>query len=341
MKILHFFLLLLLSCSCNSEKKNQLHLFVWSEYFGQESIRQFEKEFDCEVIVDTFDSNEAMYTKLRLGAKGYDIVMPSNYIYETMQEQGMLRTLDLEQLSNKKNLDMQLLNHFGIQDLSYGIPYSMTYTGLGFIPSRVQDFKASWTIFARSNLKGRMTMLNDMRETLGAALATLGYDINTSSEDELRQAVELLLQWRQNLAKFESEQYKNGLANLEFLVVQGYNSDILQVYSENPNANFAWPAEGSIASIDLLVILQNAPNPSLAEEFINFCLRPEVAAEIVNSSFTTSLVQIPEELLPQDPKIRAILQPNAENREKAHLIRNIGDKLGAYTEAWERVLAGS
>lgn len=340
MRLLLLLSLSLLCCGCDSQTKPQLHLFVWSEYFSPQAIKQFEDEYACHVVLDTFDSNEAMYTKLRLGTKGYDIVMPSNYIYETMQEQGMLRPINLDNLPNLVHLNREELDSFGIDNLSTGIPYLMTYSGLGYIQNRVSNFEPSWTIFARKDLRGRMTMLNDMREALGAALLTLGYSVNTNSVDELNQAVDLLLKWRENLAKFESEQYKNGLANLEFLVVQGYNSDILQVMTENPQATFGWTYEGTIASIDLLAILKNAPNPELAENFINFCLRPEVAAQIVKTSYTTCLVKIPSANLPQDPEILSILQPSTENRKKAQLIRNVGDSLQIYTDAWERVLTG-
>lgn len=340
MRILAAIFLLLAFCGCGSSDKPKLHLFVWSEYFSQNIIDQFEEEYGCYVILDTFDSNEAMYTKLRLGARGYDIVMPSNYIFETMQNQEMLRAIPPENLSNLKHLNFEELREFEMDDVSYGVPYLMTYTGLGYVPERVSDFDGSWKIFAHKDLKGRMTMLNDMRETLGAALTTLGYSINTKEIKEIDQAVELLLQWRNNLAKFESEQYKNGLANLEFLVVQGYNSDILQVMSENDKIRFQWPLEGAVASVDILAILKNAPNPDLAEKFINYCLRPEIAAEIVNSSFSTCLVVIPPEKLPQDPEVLSILYPSEEIRKKTQIIRNIGDFLNVYSEAWERVLTG-
>lgn len=332
--------LLLIFAGCGSSDKPQLHLFVWSEYFSQDVINDFEKEFDCHVILDTFDSNEAMYTKLRLGATGYDIVMPSNYIFETMHDQGMLREIRSENISNLKHLNFEELKSFEIDDVSYGVPYLMTYTGLGYVPSRVPDFQGSWRIFSRKELKGRMTMLNDMREALGAALLTLGYSINTKEIKEIDEAVDLLLQWRGNLAKYESEQYKNGLSNLEFLVVQGYNSDMLQVMADNEKISFKWPLEGAVASVDILAILKSAPNPDLAEKFINYCLRPEVAAAIVNASFSTCMVVIPEESLPQDPLVMSILYPSKEVREKAQLIRNIGDYLTIYTQAWERVLTG-
>ncbi len=336
-----FLLLFLLTLSsCQSDNRPVLHLFVWSEYFSSDAIEQFEQEYNCRVILDTYDSNEAMYTKLRLGASGYDIIMPSNYIYETMVEQEMLRTIDFDRIPNLSNLNQSQLSLFQVKDLRSGVPYLMSYTGIGYIPSRVTHFDPSWTVFARKELQGRMTMLNDMREAMGAALITLGYDVNTRAAAEVEEAVQLLLKWRENLAKFESEQYKNGLANLEFLVVQGYNNDILQVISENDDAAFGWPKEGAIASIDLLAIPKNAKNPELAEQFINFCLRPEIAAETVLATFATCLVEIPEELLPQDPAVRAILTPSQEHKEKAQVIRNLGEALTLYSRGWERVLSG-
>lgn len=340
MRLVLFASLLLLLCGCQSDTKQQLHLFVWSEYFSGDVIKQFENEFNCEVILDTYDSNEAMYTKLRLGASGYDLIMPSNYIYQTMQEQGMLRIINLDQIKNLGNINQDELDRYGIKNLSFGIPYLMSFTGIGYIPSRVKEFVPTWNIFSRTDLRGRMTMLKDMREALGAALITLGYDINTQSAQELEQAVELLLNWRTNIAKYESEQYKNGLANLEFLVVQAYNNDVLQVMSENPKADFSWPQEGAVASIDLLAIPINAQNPELAELFIDFCLRKDIAIKTVQTTYSTCLVKFPREELNFDEHVLSILYPSDDKAQKIQLIQNVGEALPLYSEAWERVLSG-
>lgn len=341
MRLVYAMLALLLFSSCEMSSKPTLNLFVWSEYFSKEVIAQFEEEYNCRVVIDTYDTNEAMYAKLLLGGDSYDIVMPSNYIFEIMVTQGMLHQLDPTNISNSGNLDIRDLKRFGLNDLRYGVPYLLSYTGLGYIPQRVENFEPSWTIFANRKYKGRMTMLNDIREVLGAALATLGYSVNTRDPAQLDEAVSLVLNWKQNLAKFESEQFKSGLASWEFLIVQGYASDILQVIDESPDVAYGWPREGAIVSVDFLAIPENASNPELAEAFINFCLQPEVAAEVVAATFGTPAVTIQENDLPVGSEARSIIFPPPEIRERAHLIRDVGDAIVLYNQAWERILNGS
>jgi spermidine/putrescine transport system substrate-binding protein len=327
----------LLLTGCGSSKP-QLNLFVWGEYFSPELIEQFEEEHDCQVVIDTFETNEAMYAKLKLGAAGYDIVMPSNYIVETMVEQGMLRLINIPDLKNIDFIDRREAERIGIPIGPYGIPYMISYSGLGCRKERIEDFKPSWTLFGRSSLRGRMTMLGDMREAMGASLITLGYSVNTDDPDEIDRAVELLLKWKKNLAKFESEQFKNGLASAEYLVVQGYNTDILQVIIEEPSVSFVYPEEGSPFSIDCLAIPATSKNPELALAFIDFFLRPDIAARNMNFSLTANLVAVDRDHLIETLRNSGILNPPESLREKAQLIKNLGETLRLYSEAWERVL---
>src|SRR5262245_11347413 len=235
-------LLLICLClvGCRSSEKPILHLFIWSNAIQPELLSQFEEQHHCSIVIDTYDSNEALYAKLMLGATGYDLVFPSNYLIGLMAKRGLILPLEPEKLSLLKNID-PLYPPFQMVHSLYGIPYLVSYTGLAYRKDRIQDFLPSWTIFGDARYKGRMTMLNDVRETVGASLITLGYSANSTDPTEIHQAADQLIRWKPNLAKFESEQYKNGIASAEYLIVHGYGGDILQVMQENPMVAFAYP----------------------------------------------------------------------------------------------------
>ncbi|HPB55248.1 MAG TPA: spermidine/putrescine ABC transporter substrate-binding protein, partial [Candidatus Aminicenantes bacterium] len=292
-------LLSLFFVSCG-QKKRELNVYTWADYFKPELIERFERENNCRIVIDTFDSNEAMYAKLKAGAKGYDLVTPSSYMVSLMDQQGMVRKIRPELIPNRKNIDPEFLKITIDKSMDHSVPYMITVTGIAYLKSRVADVRPTWALFDRQDLKGRMTMFNDMRETLGAALKSLGYSLNSHNPEELDKAKEVVLRWRKNLAKFENEQYKSGLASGEFLLVHGYSGDILQVQKENPDIAFTIPEEGTAISCDDLVIPLGAAQEELAHKFINFLLDAKVAAE--NTEFVGYLCpnRLSYELLPRE-----------------------------------------
>lgn len=325
-------ILLLLLMGCQSSNKPVLHLYIWSSAIKPELIRQFEDTYNCRIVVDTYDSNEALYAKLKLGAKGYDLIFPSNYLIGLMVKNGLVQPFQWEKIPNLANLDPSYPTY-----QHYGVPYLVSYTGIGYRKDRVIPFSPTWKIFADSQFKGRMTLLNDMREALGASLLTLGYSVNSTEPAELEQAADQLIGWKRNLAKFESEQYKNGLASAEFLIVQAYGGDILQVMQENPHVAFGYPVEGTTFAIDYAALLKEAPQPDLAHAFVNFLLEPEVAKENTLFTFYLHPSKPSYALLPKELQQEPILFPSEEVRKRATLIENVGADLKLYTQAWDRV----
>ena len=323
-----------------AEKKPVLNIYTWSDYVKPELIQRFERENGCKVVVDTFDSNESMYAKLKAGATGYDLLFPSSYMVKIMNEQGMLRKLAPEWIPNLRNIDPAYLAMAFDKQMEHSVPYTVTVTCLGVLGGRVPDFEPTWAMFDRADLKGRMTMLNDHRETIGAALKFLGYSLNTLDEEELAQAKEVVLRWKKNIAKFENEQYKNGLASGEFLMTHGYSGDLMLVQSENPDIQIAIPREGTALSFDDMVIPADAGQVELAHRFINFVLDPHVAAELTEFIYFLCPNEVSYQYL--SPEIRAdpILFPPPEVVEKLEMIGDLGDKNVQYTKLWDEIKAG-
>lgn len=334
-----FSALLITGCG---EAKPTLHIYTWNEYIDMELVRQFEKENNCRVVLDIFDSNESMWSKIQMGASGYDIIFPSSYMVKTMAEANIIEKIDHSKIPNLKNIDPNFLTSALDANMTYGIPYMITYTGIAYrddtqsvIDNPIDN---SWNILeTRSEFKGRITLLNDMRETIGAGLIYHGYSINTTNEAELVEARDTVIKWKRNIAKFEAEQYKIGIANKEFAVVHGYSGDIGQVQLEDEAIKFFLPREGFIMSCDEMVIMKDAPNKELAYKFINFIHDGRVAAK--NTEYTTywcpNTAAI--EFLPDEVKNNPCIFPSPEDLKRGQVIDDIGSALSLYTKIWDEI----
>lgn len=336
--------LLVLSLSVVSQvgcgrRKPVLHLYNWADYIKPELIERFEREQHCRVVVDTFDSNEAMYAKLKAGATGYDLVFPSSYMVDMMRRQEMLMPLDRARLPNLAHLDPAWITAAADPQCAYSVPYMISYSVLAYRQSKVPDFEPTWGVFDRDSLSGRVTMLNDMRETLGAALKFLGLSLNTTNAAEIAQARDVVTGWKRHLAKFENEQYKNGIASGEFLVVHGYSGDILQVMDEEPDIAVGLPREGTSIACDEMAIPRGARHAELAHAFINFMHTPEVAAENIEFVYylcpNLPAYSFVSEEVKGNP---AVFLPD-DIRVKSEVIRDLGEHNALYTRAWDQIKA--
>ncbi len=319
------------------QAKPVLSLYTWSDYIKPELVKRFEREHGCRVVLDTFESNEAMYAKLKAGASGYDLLTPSSYMVSLMNAQGMLRRLDHALLPNLVHVDPDYLAIAVDKTMDHSVPYMLVVSGIAYLEGRVKDVIPSWQMFGRTDLAGRMTMFNDMRETIGAALKTLGHSINSTDPAELAAAESLLLEWKENIAKFENEQYKIGLASGEFLLVHAWNGDIFQVGKENPDVRFFVPEEGTIISCDDLVIPADAREPGLAHAFINFLHDPAIAAENTVAIYYLCPNKDSYPLLPAEIRDNPGIFIDPAIRAKSEVIADIGAANALYVKVWDRL----
>jgi spermidine/putrescine transport system substrate-binding protein len=337
--VLSLFAISLLWLAGCGKSRPVLSVYTWSDYIKPELVRRFERENDCRVVIDTFESNEAMYAKLKAGATGYDVLTPTSYMVSLMFDQDMLLRLDRTRLPNISHVDPDFLKITVDKTMDHSVPYMLVWSGIAYLAGRVKDVRLSWGMFDRTDLKGRMTMFNDMRESIGAALKFLGHSINTRDEKELREAEAVLLRWKKNLAKFDNEQYKLGLASGEFLLVHAWNGDVFQVRKENPDVRFFIPDEGTIISCDDLVIPKSSRQVALAHAFINFLHDPKVAAE--NTNFIYYLCPNKDAYPLLAPEIRGNpgIFVKAEVIARSEIIANLGDVNALYIKVWDRVKA--
>ncbi len=331
MRLLLVFLLL---TGCFQSKRT-LHLYVWSDFIHPEAIKTFEEKHDCHVVIDTFDSNESMVAKLLAGGGGYDIIFPTQYFVTILENQGLLVPLDFNKIPNTKNVDFEELERFHIPQTTSALPYMLTTTGIGYRSDRLER-PTSWTIFGDKAYKGRMLLLNDIRDVIGAALLTLGYSVNSEEKSEVEAAADLVLQWRENIAKFDSD-YKNGIASSEFLLCQAYSGEIQQVIQETPEVDYSIPNEGSIVSADMLAIPRGAVDVDLAYAFINHLLEPAIAKLNMEFAYGNPANKAMFENLPSSFKNNTLIFPPEYEVSKCYPILDVGKATIYYNEAWNRI----
>lgn len=323
--------------SC-SENNRTLYLYNWTYYTPDEVIEAFEKEFDCKVKLDSYSTCDEMYSKLRAGAKGYDVVIPSNDFVSIMMDQGMLRELDQSKMTNRSKINPVIQAKMDFDpEMKYAIPYALSATGVMVNKTKVTgEYARDYSIFSDPQFAGHATMMDEMREVLGCALVHLGYDMNTKDQSQLDKAYELVSkQWKPNLTKFDAEGFGKSFAAGDFWLCQGYPEIIFGEVDQSRWADtidFFIPPEGGPATLDCMVILKDAPHYELANEFINFIHRPEMYAKFIDA-FGYPCVTNLEAL----DYVTTDSMYDAEQAYSCTLKQDLGQDLDKYNDIWQKI----
>lgn len=319
-----------------SKRNNTLYLYNWASYTPRSVLTAFEEEYGVHVSVDNFSSNEELFAKLLTGATGYDIIVPSQDYTEIMINLDMLQELDHSKLPNLKYVSPSV-NKKATYDptMKYSVPYYMAATGIGVNKTKVESYEKSWNIFARKDLAGTMTMMDDMREVIGDALAINGFSVNSVDPDELKIAEDTIMNdWKPNLVKFDTDSFGQAFAGGDFKVVQGYAEIIYgSIDPENwDNFDFFIPQDGGTMYIDNMCIPKGAKNYDLAIKFINFIHRPEIYALFLDEfNFAPTVNKEAEKYMTVTPFYSADAINNCET------MRDLGPDLHKFNDVWERI----
>ncbi len=327
----------------------ELHIYTWSDYIAPDVLAGFEKALGVKVIVDTFDSNEAMYAKLKAGGTGYDLMMPSSYQIAQMAKDGMIDRIDHAKCPNvRKNFDPLFEKQIVDPSFAYNVPYAVTYTGFmyakGKVPAGVEI--ASWKALANPAFKGRLTLLDDIREVIGGGLMSLGYSVNSTDPKEIDAAVAEVLKWKANSRKFDSESYKTEVASGATWVGHGYSTDATQTIvgdEENEaraDIGFALPKEGFSIAFDEMVIAKNARRKDLAYAFINYIYDGEVAK--VNMEYICGPNPVKPGIDALEPDYRKLIILDAATIARGQVLQGFQDKpevMQLYNRAWDKIKA--
>ncbi len=324
--------------SAEAKSSGKLFIYNWTYYIPDEVLRDFEKEFKTTVVYDVFASNEEMFAKLKAGGTGYDVTFPSGDYVSIMIAEGMLEKIDKTKIPNFDFIDKDTLAKIKFDPGNqYSVPYINGTAGIAVNKKLVPKFEKSWSIFGRKDLKGRMTMLDDMREVLGAALKSLGYSVNSKNPAELEKAKKVVLGWKENIMKFDSEAFAKSFAAEEFWVVQGYAENVFLELDDAKKANveFFIPKEGGPMYMDSMVVLKDSKNKDLAYTFINYIHKPEVYAKVVDYLMLPSTNVKAREFTKVKPKYTHEDLKNCEFKD------DLGKDLELYNKVWQEIRIGS
>ena len=329
---------------CGSEEPQVLNLYNWSEYMPQEVLDRFQEETGIQVVYTTYDSNEAMYARLKLLDEGaaYDLAVPSTYYVSKMRKEGLLRKIDAAKIEGFDQMDPSLV-HLDIDpENEYSVPYLWGTTGLGVDTADIDgEPVVAWADLWDERFKGRVVLTNDMREVFHVGLRVLGYSGNSTDPDQIREAYEKLSELMPSVSTFNSDAPRMPFLEGETDVGMIWNGEAVMGKDTMPSLEYVYPEEGVIAWMDSFVIPKNAKNPEAAYKFIGFVLKPEISAMISEEIGYASPSLAARQLL--DPEVAGdrTSYPTPEDMENAEFQTDIGDEaLQIYAKYWEKLKSG-
>ena len=332
------------SNSENKDEKNKisdkLNIYNWDALIGPNTISEFEEQNKLKITYDLYGSNEELLAKLQAGAKGYDLIFPSDYMTDILIKQGMLEKIDFTNIPNYKNISSQFKNLPFDSKNEYSIPFQYSAVGIAVDTSKVKNFKKSWDLLFDEKYKGHISMLDDIRYGIVPALKKLGYSINTTNEIELNAAKDLMIKQKKNAnVIYTSDTYRDLLKSGEIWIAEGYTGDVYQVMRENPNIIYFIPEEGSALAIESMCIPKDAPHKFTAEYFMNYILTPRVHGTITNTALNANPNDSAKIFI--NPKIindKAIFIDNSII-EKSQYIMDVGKSTILYDKVWTSIKA--
>ncbi|WP_244965988.1 polyamine ABC transporter substrate-binding protein [Pseudomonas luteola] len=336
-----------------------VHIYNWSDYIGETTLEDFQKETGIKPVYDVFDSNETLEGKLLAGRTGYDVVVPSNHFLGKQIKAGAFMKLDRSQLPNWQNLDPALLKQLQTNDPGneHSVPYLWGTNGIGYNVDKVKEVLGtdkidSWAVlFEPENIKKLtkcgVSFMDSPDEVIPAMLNYLGLNPNSTNPDDYKKAEAKLLQVRPYVTYFHSSKYISDLANGNICVAFGYSGDVFQAASRAEEAGkgvkiaYAIPKEGANLWFDLLAIPKDASNAKEAHAFINYLLRPEVIAKVSDSVGYANPNPESGELMDQKVRQDETVYPPQEVMDKLYVMAELPPQiLRVSTRSWTRIKSG-
>ena len=289
----------------------RLNVFNWSSYVAPDTIPNFEREFNVHVRYAVYESNEEMLARVMTGNSGWDVVFPTNYLVEPMRQMSLLARLDHSRLPNLGELDTPFQKPAWDPGLDWSIPYMWLATGIAY-NKKLTSAPAGWPDMWDARNAGRMTMLDDPVDVFAACLKKIGQSINTTRDDVLRTAQKEAIAQKPLLRAYLNAEVRDQLVSGDVAIAQLWSTTTQQAIDSAPHLGFVYPAEGFALYPDCSVVLAESPRKEIAHDFLNYLLRPNVAADIVKASRVAPANGGARKLLPAEILALPTLFPPAE-----------------------------
>ncbi len=325
-----------------SQGSKVVNVYNWTEYISDQVLKDFTAETGIDVIYSTFDSNEAMYAKLKLmnGSGEYDVAFPGTDFVDKMRKEGMLEPLDHAKLTNFGNLGKTFINAAFDPKNKFSIPYLWGSSGIAVNTRRIAKASlSSWNDLWKPEYEGRVMLMNDIRDVFTMSLLTLGYDGSTKNPKAIKQAYEKLTKLMPNVRTFNSDAPRMPFMEGETYLGLAWNGEVIMAQDQGmPELDFVYPKEGAIMWMDNMVIPKNAKNNDNAHKFIDFILRPKYAAMISEEIGYGSPNEAAKKEMPPELANNPIVYPPADLLKHAMFREDVGDEIMAlYQQYWDRL----
>lgn len=330
--------LLLSACQLNPASRGEVvNVYNWGEYIDKDLLTKFEDETGIRVIYSNFNTNEDLYVKLKSGGTSYDVVVPSDYMIERMINEDMLREINWDNVPNMQYVDEEYQHHSYDPFQLYSAPYFWGTMGIVYNTTLVDEAVDSWSILWDEKYAREIIMLDSSRDSIGVALAWLGYSMNSRDPKELEEAKALLIKQYPLVYAYLVDQTRDIMINGEAALAVMYSGDAVDALDSNEDLAYAIPKEGSNLWFDAMVIPKTARNPENAEKFINFMLEPENAA--LNSEYVWYSLPstAAKELLSEELRDNEVAYPSFELIEQLEVFRDPGSYVKHYDEMWQEI----
>lgn len=327
----------ILSSGC--DKEPTLNVYNWGDYIDASVLKDFEKEFNVKVNYNTFTTNEDMYVSIKKGGTSYDVAFPSDYMIERMIDEDLLEKIDKGKITNLSNIEDRFLDLDFDPNNDYSIPYMWGTVGIIYNKTMVDDVVDSWDILWNEKYKDQILMLDSQRDSIAVALKKLDYSMNSRDLNELEEAKDQLIKQKSLVYAYVGDEVKDLMVGEEAALAVVWSGDAVAMIRENENLEYIIPKEGTNLWFDNMVIPKTSKNKELAEEFINFMQRPEIAARNTDYIGYSTPNYKALELLPEELVNDKVAYPTDEEIGETEIFKDPKDFLKVYDEIWLEIKA--
>lgn len=324
------------AAASGAQAEGQLHIYNWGDYINPEVLTKFTEETGIKVSLDTYGSNEEMLAKIQAGATGYDIVFPSVHMHDIMFQLGLLAKTDIGSDPAFKNIDPQFIRAKTDPKAEYCLPYAWGTVGIVYNKQKVDKMEGWADLFALAEKGGKIILLDDLRETIGIGHIMNGTSVNSTDEAEIRAAADYILERKANISAFTYDSIPL-VQSGDVAAAHWYVGANIFVKQAPDVLNYIIPKEGATMYQEDICVLASAPNKENAKKFLQFYLRPEIAALNVEQQLNGTPNLAAQKLIPADIAQNKSIYPPQEVMDKLQIFEDLGRDLQLYNSEWTRI----
>lgn len=340
-KLIPFIVVLVafLMTACNDDGE-KLYVYNWGDYMDMDVVKEFEEEYNVKVIYQEFATNEDLYVKIKNSSEPMDVIFPSEYMLERMSNEGLLNELDFSKLDNFKYVDKDLTGMSYDKENKYSVPFFWGTVGIIYNSEKYPEGLQKWADLWNEKYKKDMVLYYSQRDILMVALKKLGYSMNTSDKAQLEDAKNELIAQKPLVYAYLGDEIKDILIAEDANVGVVYSGDAGIVIEENPKYKYVLPKEGTNLWFDVAAIPKNARNVNRAHDFINFLLRPGIAARNAEYLQYATVESEAKKYLPESLVNNEALYPDRTNMTNFEIFEDPSQKLKLYDRIWTEFQSG-